>query len=149
MVYTGGDAGGDGLMDTGETWQYTNPYLVQAGNAGQLLDTIVASGIGDGSRQATASAAVTVNVLNIIVEITSLEESQTVTRDITVAGTVNDPSITQATIALSGIPVSVPVVNGAFTTMVSLAEGVNIIVVTVSKPGGISASKTVELEPAP
>lgn len=149
MKYVNGDGDNDGLLAISETWTYSGQYLVQSADVGQLVSSFDISGTGEGNRKAVDSAAVTVNIRNIMVEITSLQESQTVMRDITVAGTVNDLSITQATITVNGASRSIPVVNGNFNTSVSLANGVNTITVTVNKPGGISASKTVELEPAP
>jgi hypothetical protein len=149
MKYVSGDSDNNGLLATSETWTYSGQYLVQSADVGQLVSSIDISGTGEGNRKAVDAAAVTVNIRNIMVEITSLQESQTVMRDITVAGTVNDLSITQATITVNGASRLIPVVKGNFNTSVSLADGVNVITVTVNKPGGISASKTVELEPAP
>ncbi len=149
MAYIQGDVDGNNLLDTTETWSYRGQYFVNATDVGQLSCSFNASGTGDGNRNAADAAVVSIAIRDIVVEVTSLQESQTVTREITVAGTVNDPSISQATVTLNGNPISVPVVNGSFTTVVSLANGVNVIIVTVNKPGGISASDTVELEPAP
>jgi hypothetical protein len=114
-----------------------------------LTNTVQIKGTGEGNRSAIGSATATVNVLSLVVKITSLTESQTVAREITVAGTVNDPTVTQAIISINGKSVNMPVVNGNFSMNVSLANGVNVIVVTVNKPGGISASDTVTLEPVP
>ena len=149
MAYVRGDIDGDGMLDTSEAWMYLGQYFVQSGDVGQLKSSFDVSGTAEGNRNAADTAAVTVNIRNIVVEITSLQESQTVTREITIAGTVNDPSVTKAVISVNGVTANLPVTGGTFSTLVTLSDGVNIITVTVNKPGGISASKTVELEPAP
>jgi uncharacterized repeat protein (TIGR01451 family) len=148
-VYQSGDINSNSLLDKEESWIYRTQYIVQVSDAGPLTNALQAEGTGAGDRNATASAAATVNVHSIIVKILSLIENQTVARDITVDGTVNDPSITQGVITVNGISSNIPVVNGTFRTNITLADGVNVIVVTVNKPGGISARDTVTLEPVP
>ena len=148
-VYYSGDKNSNNLLDVGEKWTFRIEYTTKEIDVGLLVNTVNAYGTGEENRNAKGSAEATVSVLKIIVEITSLEESQTVGRNVTVAGSVNDPSITQAIILVNSNPTSISVVNGAFSVDVALVDGNNIITVTVSKPGGVSASDTVELEPIP
>jgi hypothetical protein len=148
-VYQSGDLNSNNLLDEDESWIYRTQYTLQASDVGPLTNSLQVQGTSDGDRSATASVASTVNVLGIIVKISNLIENQSVARDITVVGTVNDPSITQCVITVNGIPGNMPVINGTFSTKVTLADGVNVMVVTVNKPGGISASDTVTLEPIP
>jgi len=89
-----------------------------------------------------------VTVAPLIVTITSLEQDATVGRDVVVSGIVSDPSITEATLALNGVPRQIAVNNGSFSTKVSLADGPNTIIVSVSQ-NGVTASDGVELVPEP
>jgi hypothetical protein len=149
VAYTSGDASGDKLLDTGETWIFRADYVIKAGETGQLINTAVATGTGPDNQKATASATATVNVLNIIVKITSLDAGEKVGRDVVVSGTVNDPSITRATIKVNESSREISVADGKFSAAVSLEDGENVITVTVTKAEGITASTSVTLEPEP
>ncbi len=146
-VYVGGDTNTDNLLDINETWIFSADYVIQAGEIGQLKNTALASGTGPDNLKATASTTAIVNVSDIIVKITNLQEGETVTRTIEVSGTVNDPSITQGVLTVNDKSSDITITDGQFTSTVSLDDGVNNITVTVTKAGGITASASVELEP--
>jgi hypothetical protein len=100
------------------------------------------------NQTATASASLTIEVAVLTVKISSLREGDIVGRTLNVAGTVNDRTVTQATLLLNGTPRVIAVTNGGFTAAVSLSDGTNTVVVTVTKARGITASDTMVLEPA-
>ena len=140
-----GDTNTNNLLDVGETWVYTAAYSTLAGDVGQMINIITAAGTGSNNQRVTAETRVSVGVNSLVVKITNLGQGDLVTRDITVNGTVNDPSITQATLVLNGNSQVVNVVNGAFYAVVTLADGDNRIDVTVTKGAGIKATHSIEL----
>ncbi len=147
LIYNSGDINSNGYLDVGETWLFSSSYLVKAGESGLVINTATVSGTGPNSEIATASADASVSVIEIIVKFTSLQEGSIVTRTISIAGTVNDPSITQATITVNGQSSGMDVIDGNFNTSVELADGSNTITVTVTKAGGVVVSSSVMLEP--
>lgn len=145
--YADGDDNSDGILDLSETWIYTAAYTVKDDEAVLLTNTATASGTGHSGQPATASASVTINVTDIIVEITSPGAGQMVGQNIIVAGTVNDPLITQALLTVNSSSRTIDVVDGHFSESVELAGGTNVITVTVTKAPDITRSATVTLEP--
>jgi hypothetical protein len=146
-VYISGDVNEDGILDIDEIWIFNAVYTVEDDETGHLTNTAVASGTGPDNQSASASASATVNITDIIVAITSLEVGQVVGRDVIVSGTVNDPSLTQAVLTLNGSSRDISVVDGQFSETLELADGVNVITVTVTKAPDITRSDTVRLEP--
>ncbi len=147
LTYNSGDINSNGFMDVGETWLFSSSYLVKAGESGLLTNTATVSGTSPNGEIVTASANATVSVVEIIVKFTSLQEGAVVTRTISIAGTVNDPSITQATITVNGQSSGMDVIDGNFNASVELADGTNTITVTVTKAGGVVVSSSVTLVP--
>jgi hypothetical protein len=96
----------------------------------------------------TSTPAPTIIQTPLIATITNLEQDQTVGRNIVVSGTVNDPSVTEATLILNNVPRKISVVNGYFKEKVELADGINTITVSVTRDG-VTASDSVELVPGP
>ncbi len=147
-VLQSGDANSNSQLDPAETWTFKALYLVRTADVGQLTNTATASGTASG-QTATATATFTIAVTRLTVKFTNLKDGDIVGRTLNLSGTVNDPAITQATLSLNGTPRTMSVANGAFAASVTLVDGVNTITVTVTKPGGVTASDTLTLEPAP
>ncbi|MBI2869173.1 MAG: Ig-like domain-containing protein, partial [Chloroflexi bacterium] len=64
--------------------------------------------------------------------------------EVTVAGTVNDPSATSAVLTLNGVPLTVTVAGGSFSQPVTLSAGSNAItVVATDRAGNASAASPV------
>ncbi len=112
-----------------------------------MTNRATASGIGPDNKKPTAVDTATVDVTNIVVKITNLEPDEVVARNVTVSGTVNDPSITRAVMTVNGSPRNIDVIDGQFSAVVELADGTNVITVTVTKAEGITRSASVSLEP--
>jgi len=146
-VYLNGDINTDGSLDIGESWTFNAGYSVKDGEVGQLTNHAFATATSPDGDEVFASASTSVIVNDIVVQITSLIPDQIVSQNVMVSGTVNDLSITSATLSVNGAPVSINVDNGQFTASVTLSQGVNTITVTVHK-GDITRSVTVILEPA-
>jgi uncharacterized repeat protein (TIGR01451 family) len=146
-AFISGDDDSDGILDKGETWIFNAIYTVKDGETGKLTNKATVTGTGPGNQEAVASATATVNVIDIVVKITSLKAGDTVGRTLIVSGTVNDPSITQGVIAVNDSSRNISVTNGQYSITVDLEDGVNVITVTVTKAGGITASDTKTLEP--
>jgi hypothetical protein len=146
-TYLSGDSNANNILDVTEIWLFSVDYTIKNEEIGQLTNHATASGKGPGNQSAVASGAVTINITDIIVQITNLQNDTLVERNITVAGTVNDPSITQAVLTLNGANMNIAVVNGRFSSTLELAIGNNDIVVTVTKAGGITRHAAVSLVP--
>jgi hypothetical protein len=148
-TYNSGDSNNNTLLDTGEAWIYSGKYATRvADDVGQLVNTATASGTAPDNQKATFSVAGAVSVREIIVLITNLQQGNIVTRTVGVSGTVNDPSITEATISVnSNAGTRISVINGAFSTNVNLVDGNNTITVSVTKEGGITKVALAELVP--
>jgi hypothetical protein len=146
-AYQIGDTNGDRALNSGETWIFRAQYVVGGSQVGPLTNTATASGIAQ-NQTVTAAASLTIEVASLTVKISSVREGDIVGRTLSVGGTVNDPSVRQATLLLNGATRVIPVTNGRFAVAVSLADGTNTIVVTVTKAGGTTASDTLVLEPA-
>ena len=148
--YLSGDTNTDSILDENETWVFTADYTIKDREIGNLTSHTTASGKAPGNQSVVASGSVTVNVTDIVVAITSLQNDTIVGSNITVAGTVNDPSITQVVLIFDGSPINLSVVNGTFSTTLQLTSGSNVITVTVTKAGGITRSSSpITLEPEP
>jgi hypothetical protein len=148
--YLSGDTNADGILDENEIWVFTAAYTVKDKEIGNLTNHATASGKGPGNQPVAASGSVTINVTDIVVAITSLQNDAIVSSDITVAGTVNDPSITQAVLTFDSSPMTLSVVNGTFSTTLHLTAGSHSMTVTVTKAGGITRSSSpITLEPEP
>jgi len=149
-AYADGDDNSDGILDEGEMWIFTADYTVKGDEAGLLTNTATASGTGPGGQPASDSALLSVTITDIVVEITSLTPGEVVGNTIIVAGTVNDPSITEAVLTVNSTSWDIDVIEGQFSETVELAGGVtNVITVTVTKAPDITRSATVMLEPEP
>jgi hypothetical protein len=146
-AFESGDANGNRIMDPGETWTYSTRYVTKAADVGQLSDSVTATGNASG-QTVTASAGTSVEVLGLSVKIASLTAGAVVGQTVVVSGTVNDPSVKEAVLTLNNVPRPISVANGSFTATIELASGTNSITVSVNKPGGVSASDTVILDPA-
>jgi hypothetical protein len=146
-TFIGGDVNSDAILDMGEIWTIEAVYTVQEGDIGQLTNVATASGTGPDGQEANARATATINVIDIVVKITSLIPDEEYGRNITVAGTVNDPSITKGILTLNGSPRDITIANGQFSVAVELEDGENKITVTVTKVPGITRQQTVTLEP--
>jgi hypothetical protein len=144
-----GDVNSNNLLDSGENWVFSATYVTKPGDAGQLVNAVSGSATGSDNATVNASGSTSVNVLNLIVKITSLQNNGTVTRRIDVTGTVNDPSIVQATLVFNGSASTLSVAKGTFAVTLNLADGTNSIAVTVVKAPGIAASDAVNLIPVP
>jgi len=147
-VLAGGDANGNSELDPGETWAFMAQYVILTTDVGQLTSTAMASGSASG-QTVTATTTFTITVTRLTVNITNLKDGDIVGRTLNLSGTVNDSTVTQATLVHNGTQRTIAVANGAFTASLTLADGVNTITVTVTKPGGVTASDTLTLEPAP
>ncbi len=145
-AHQGGDTNGNGALDPGELWEFKTQYVLGAVQTGPLTNTATASGSAQ-NQTVTAFDSVTIQVVALTVKISSLRDGDIVGRTLTVRGTVNDPSVTQVTLLLNGTPRAVAVANGSFTAAVSLADGTNTIVVTVTKAGTTISTDTLVLEP--
>jgi hypothetical protein len=145
-TFIGGDTDSDAVLDIGETWTIEAVYTVREGDIGQLTNVASASGTGPDGQPADARATDTIDVIDIVVKITSLIPDEKYGRNITVAGTVNDPSITRGVLTLNGSPQDIAIVKGQFSVAIELEDGENEITVTVTK-GGITRHKTVPLVP--
>jgi len=148
-VFDSGDANSNKNMDVGEIWVFKSNYLIPAGESGSIINTATVFGTDPNNIKVIASANATVNLVSIIVKITSIREGDVVARTMTVGGTVNDPSITQAILNVNGTASNIGVANGGFSTQVKLADGTNTITVTVTKGGTVVASDGIELLPQP
>jgi hypothetical protein len=82
----------------------------------------------------------------VTVKITSLQPGDLVAQSIVVSGIVSDPSITEGTITVNGVTHSMVITGGTFSVPVMLDEGVNLIVVSVTKDGN-TYEASVELTP--
>jgi hypothetical protein len=83
----------------------------------------------------------------LTIRIVSLKQGDLVGRAVIVSGVVNDGTIFEAVLTLNGTPVTISVVNGNFSTTVTLADGTNSISVSVTRDG-VTASDYVTLDPA-
>jgi hypothetical protein len=83
----------------------------------------------------------------LTVRIVSLTPGDLFGRAVIVSGVVNDATITEAVLTLNGTPVTISVVNGNFSTTVTLADGTNSISVSVTRDG-VTATDYRTLEPA-
>ncbi|MCA9447426.1 MAG: DUF2135 domain-containing protein, partial [Candidatus Omnitrophica bacterium] len=72
----------------------------------------------------------------IPVQITQPSNSETEERVISMSGTVGDNSVTSAVVSVNGVPQSIAVSGGMFSTKVVLSSGDNTIGVTVESPDG-------------
>jgi hypothetical protein len=148
--YRSGDANDDRVLDIGETWVLAGVYIVRPGDAGQLTDTAMASGVSPLDNTVTASASDGIAVESIVVNLKSLKEEPVEGTTISLSGTVNDPSITRAVLTVNGISKELTVNEGVFTATINLNPGAsNIIRVEVYKNDNIAASDAVELVPIP
>jgi uncharacterized repeat protein (TIGR01451 family) len=147
-TFKSGDANSNSVLEVGETWIYTASYFVKNEESGALTNSVTASGSTKSGKKATASNLSTVNILFIEINITSMKSGDTVGANITLAGSVNDKSITEATVNLNGTDTKTPVSGGNFSLHLTLQEGDNKLTITVNKPGGITSSVSFDLVPA-
>jgi hypothetical protein len=145
-TFIGGDTNSNAVLDLGEIWTIEAVYIVQEADIGQLTNIATASGTGPDGQEAHARASATISVIDIVVKITSLIPDEKYGRNITVAGTVNDPSITRGVLTLNGSPRDITIANGQFSVAVVLEDGENEITVTVTK-AGITRDASVTMVP--
>jgi hypothetical protein len=148
-TFTGGDTNANQLLDESETWMFNGTYLVKAGESGFVTNLASVSATGPDKNKIMASTEASVKIADIVISITSLQQGNLVTRTISVGGTINDPSITQANISVNGQSRAMEVIDGNFNTSVELADGTNTITVSATKPGGVMVSSSVTLVPQP
>jgi len=144
--YLSGDTNGDGILDRDETWIFTATYGVTTEDPSPLVNTATVSGTDALARTVESEeAAASVTISRLIVEITHPDDGATITSSmVTVTGTVSDPAITQATIAVNGSSHTISVENGGFSSDENVSGGVNIITVSATD-GVIVGSDTVSI----
>jgi hypothetical protein len=143
-----GDSNGDKMLDPSETWVFTGEYLIKAGEAGTLVNTASVYGKDSKGKSVTASGTASVTVEMVKVTIDSLQDGQTVGEGIILAGSVNDPSVTEVTMEFDGVASILPVTDSKFSTNLHLEFGqTHTLKVTVTKAGGVSVSESYTLEP--
>ncbi len=143
--YERGDKNTNNVLDVGETWIFVSSYVTKPGDVGLLTNAATVSGTSLKNKPVTAASTANVEVTDIFVRITSLNENTRFGEIITVAGTVNDRSIKQAVMIFNGVQTALSVDNGLFSTTVNLVQGTNSITVTVTKAPGITRSDSVQL----
>jgi hypothetical protein len=147
-VYTGGDKNTNKQLDPGETWNFTAKYTIPDSASTLLMPTAIASAKSADNQDATAITLTRINIAVLTVNITSPNANTPVSSSMTLAGNVNDPSVTNVIIDINGTQTKIPVINGSFSTTVTLTGGVNTITVTAVNARGISANASIVLEPA-
>lgn len=70
-------------------------------------------------------------------------------RIVKVAGTVDDPSLTRATLVVNGAPKGLTVAGGRFSTQVALSPGENTVQVVAASAGGVGTAAVTVLSQAP
>lgn len=144
--YTGGDKNSNNILDAGEVWTFKANYIVPGGAPNVLNSTATVSGKDPNNQPAQATVSTRINITPLTVVITSPGPNTQLTANITLAGTVNDPTITQVTVNQNGSTSTVRVVNGNFSTTITLVMGTNTITVTATKAGGISVSTSIAID---
>jgi uncharacterized repeat protein (TIGR01451 family) len=144
--YTGGDKNSNNILDAGEVWTFKANYIVPGGAPNVLNSTATVSGKDPNNQPAQATVSTRINITPLTVLITSPGPNTQLTANITLAGTVNDPTITQVTVNQNGSTSTVRVVNGNFSTTITLVMGTNTITVTATKAGGISVSTSIAID---
>jgi uncharacterized repeat protein (TIGR01451 family) len=144
-VYQSGDSNANQVLEIGESWVYTNSYITKTTDVGQFTNIATVAGVSPGNQQAGSSATAVVVIEEIRVEITSPKESGTPDSVVTLAGSINDPSISKVVVDVNGISFSTVVIGGQFSCLVNLSPGENIITVTAVKTEDITASATIEI----
>ncbi|MFC1933725.1 Ig-like domain-containing protein, partial [Chloroflexota bacterium] len=115
-------------------------------NLSEGKNTIIASGYGSGG--STSAYLGTSGIRTVIrdrtapvLAITTPSSGSTVnTPGITVSGTVNDPTVTTATLTLNSVPRPIPVIAGTFNYSVGLVTGTNAISIVASDSLGNTSS---------
>ncbi|UCB43242.1 MAG: DUF11 domain-containing protein [Dehalococcoidales bacterium] len=149
IEYQSGDSDGDGELDVDESWEFTATYTIKPQDPSPLVNVAVASGSDARGQVVTAEATASVNVErpDLAIQITSPEDGDIITsHTITVTGTVNDLSITQATIDINGSSHTISVINGSFSTNENVSSGINTITVTAINARHQIASDTVAID---
>jgi hypothetical protein len=146
-VYTSGDSNSDTILNPNEIWMYKVNFIIPASGSGVLETTTTVSGKGPEKKSVSNSVLNRITITPLTVQITSPNENTLFSGTITLAGTVNDPSITKVTVDHNGVLSSVSVVNGSFNSVFTLVSGTNTITVTATKSGGVSASDSIEMVP--
>ncbi len=144
--FTGGDKNNNNILDPGEVWTYKASYLVP-GNAPDVLTTnAIVTGKSTDNQTAQSSVSTRINITPLTVLITSPGPNTQLTANMTLAGTVNDPSITEVTVSQNGNTRTLRVANGNYSTSITLVPGTNTIIVTATKPGGIGANASITID---
>jgi hypothetical protein len=146
-AYTSGDSNSDTILNPNEIWMYKVNFIIPASGSGVLETTTTVSGKGPEKKSVSNSVLNRITITPLTVQITSPNENTLFSGTITLAGTVNDPSITKVTVDHNGVLSSVSVVNGSFNSVFTLVSGTNTITVTATKSGGVSASDSIEMVP--
>jgi hypothetical protein len=146
-VLVSGDSNGNLILDPNETWLFNAHYAIPAGASGVLSTTATISGKSPDNKTVSKSVLTQIVVTTLMIQITSPNANTVVTEVITLAGTVNDPSVTQVTINQNGAVSVLSAANGSFSTSITLMSGVNIITVTATRAGGATATARLDLQP--
>ncbi len=153
-TYENGDNNGDGKLDVGESWVFTATYTISDMDDGSIINVATASGSDSMGKVVTAEATASVDIESdeqsgpgFTVTITSPQDGATIiTRILTVAGMVSDPTVTVATININGISHAISVNNGYFSTEENVSAGLNIITVSATNAQQITANDTVTID---
>jgi hypothetical protein len=146
-AYASGDKNSDSILDPDDTWIFKANYVIPASASGVLVTTATVSGKGPDKKPVNKSVLTQITITTLTIQITSPNANTVVSEVVTLAGTVNDPSVTRVIVNHNGVQTSVGVVNGSFSTTITLMSGVNVITVTATRTGGASATARVELQP--
>jgi hypothetical protein len=142
-----GDKNANSILDPNETWLFNANYTVPSGASGVISTTASVSGKSPDNKTFSKSVLTQIIVTTLMIQITSPNANTVVTEVITLAGTVNDPSLTQVTLNHNGTVTVLSVVNGNFNTSLAMKSGPNVITITATRPGGAVATARLELEP--
>jgi uncharacterized repeat protein (TIGR01451 family) len=141
-VYQSGDADSNNSLGINETWTFTSNHTISHNEIGLLINTATVTASDNVLKIFTSSGSTTVNVKGITIGF-SEPGPDTIIRSsqITLVGSVNDPSILKVTITQNGNMIGTfNIVGGSFSTSVVLIRGTNNLEAVVTKPGAGSVS---------
>jgi hypothetical protein len=145
--YISGDSNKDSILNPNETWIFKVDYTIPASVSGVLVTTATASGKGPDNKVVNKTVLTQITVTTLMIQITSPNANSVVKEVITLAGIVNDTSISEVMVNHNGVISRVSAPNGSFSTTITLMSGANKIIVTATRPGGANAVATIDLEP--
>jgi hypothetical protein len=125
------------VLDAGERWLFSSTFTTKHADLGKVTNKAAGNGRLSVTTSATIYGTAEVTVKPIQIAFTSPGPETVITGpSITVAGTVNDPSITQVVIRRNGqIMGTYSVTGGQFSLPLTLINGTNTIEATITKPG--------------